>query len=130
MMVFFKKRKQEGITKLKVEEIKVATTSIVSSYDDGMGAGPMCVKWYFAVIEVNGKYYEVFSKRPIEKKTDTCSSRFTIKNFDEPCIEYLDPLKKYLKNPNEKVIEAHALFDFILKINVEKELLERSQKII
>lgn len=69
-----------------------------------------------------------FFKNTNLEKTDICSSRFTIKNFDEPCIEHLEPLKKYLKNPNEKVIEAHALFDFILKMNVEKELLERSQK--
>ena len=35
--------------KKRVEKVKVATTGIVSSYDDGSGLGPRCLKWYFLV---------------------------------------------------------------------------------
>lgn len=43
-----KKRKEDNETlevkTMEVEKVKVATTGIVSSYDDGSGLGPRCLK--------------------------------------------------------------------------------------
>lgn len=43
-----KKRKEDNETlevkTMEVEKVKVATTGIVSSYDDGSGLGPKCLK--------------------------------------------------------------------------------------
>ena len=44
-MGIFIKRKSTRIGTLKVEEVKVAITIIISSYNDGSGASPSCVKW-------------------------------------------------------------------------------------
>ena len=43
-MAFFDKRKAASVSNLKIENVKVATTTIISSYNDGDGAGPRCVK--------------------------------------------------------------------------------------
>lgn len=117
-MAFFTRRKE----KIKVEEIKVATISIISSHDNGSGAGPLCVKGYFLVHEVKGKYYEIFSNKQIEKASDTHNDRFMYLNFDTPYIEKLEPLTDYLRNPKKKVIDLVLLFDFILEMNVFERL--------
>lgn len=123
-----KKRKEDNETlevkTMEVEKVKVATTGIVSSYDDGSGLGPRCLKWYFLVYEVNGEYHEIFSNRKIEKALDTCHKGTTHKTFNTPYIEKLEPLSKFLKNPEEKLIELDILFDFILDMNV-KEVIEK-----
>lgn len=121
-MGIFIKRKSTRIGTLKVEEVKVATTIIISSYNDGSGASPRCVKWYFLVREVNGKYHEIFSDKQIEKEEDTYRNGFISQNFDTPYIRKLEPLTQYLRNPKEKVIEVQLLFDFILDMNVQERL--------
>lgn len=121
-MGIFNKWKSTGTGTLNVEEIKVATTIIISSYNDGSGAGPRCVKWYFLVREINGKYHEIFSDKQIEKEEDTQHNGFTSQSFDTPHIQKLEPLTQYLRNPKKKVIELQLLFDFILDMNVQERL--------
>lgn len=121
-MGIFSNRKSAGACTLKVEDVKVATTIIISSYNDGSGAGPRCVKWYFLVREVNGKYYEIFSDKQIEKEEDAYHNGFTSQSFDTPYIQKLKPLTQYLRNPKKKVIELQQLFDFILDMNVQERL--------
>lgn len=121
-MSIFSKRKSTEAATLNVEEVNIATTIIISSYNDGSGTAPRCVKWYFLVREVNGKYYEIFSNKQIEKEEDTHHNGFTSQNFDTPYIQKLEPLTQYLKSSNKKVIELQLLFDFILNINVQEQL--------
>lgn len=129
-MVFFKNRKKKSkvdeqnfvATTLRVSEIKVATTTIVSSYVDNSWNGPKCVKWYFLVREVDGEFYEIFSNRKIEKDEDSHHNECIIKDFDRPYITEVEPLTNYLRNPNIDVIESQLLFDFILMMNVHESL--------
>ena len=121
-MGIFSKRKSTETATLNVEEVNIATTFIISSYNDGSGAGPRCVKWYFLVREVNGKYHEIFSNKQIEKEEDTHHNGFTSQSFDTPYIQKLEPLTQYLRNPKKKVIELQLLFDFILNMNVQEQL--------
>ncbi len=128
-MSFFRKRKEKETEELKskpevvsVKEVKVATAVITSSYNDCSGAGPICVKWYFLVREKDGRYYEIFSNRLIKEKKDTYGDGFISTVFDVPYIENVEPLTEYLKNPNEEYVKTHLLFDFILDMNVQKQL--------
>ena len=129
-MAFFKKRKIKSkvdehniiATTLKVSEIKLATTTIVSSYSSNIWNGPKYVKWYFLVREVDGKFYEIFSNRKIEKDEDSHHNECIIKDFDRPYITEVEPLTNYLRNPNIDVIESQLLFDFILTMNVHESL--------
>lgn len=118
----FFKRKEEKTEKIRVEEVKVATTMIISSYNDESGLGPRCVTWYFLVREVNGKYYEIFSDKQIERESDTHHDGFCSQKFNTPYIEKLDPLSDYLREKNKKDIELQLLFDFILEMNVIERL--------
>ena len=77
------------------------------------------MKWYFPVREVNGKYYEIFSDKQIEKEEDENHNGFTSQNFDTLYIQKLEPLTQYLRNP---VIEVQLLFEFILDMNVQERL--------
>ena len=126
-MTFFKRRKVKNeeskvLSTIRTEEVKVATAVVTSNYDDGSGLGPRCVEWYFLVHEVDGKYHEIFSGKQIEREEDTHCGEFSIKNFNTPYIQKLEPLTEYLKNPEKKVIELELLFDFILDMNVQKQL--------
>lgn len=123
-MAFFSKKKGRRAEKIrneevKVEDVKIATTNITSSYDDGSGLGLRCVKWYFLVHEIDGKYYEIFSNKRIKEEVDT---QVTYQTFDTPYIEKVEPLREYLKNPNKKVIDVQLLFDFVLDMNVQEQL--------
>lgn len=126
-MAFFSKKKGRRAEKIRNEEVKVedvknATTNITSSYDDGSGLGPRCVKWYFLVHEIDGKYYEIFSNKRIKEEVDTRNDGVTYQTFDTPYIEKVEPLREYLKNPNKKVIDVQLLFDFVLDMNILEQL--------
>lgn len=126
-MAFFSKKKGRRAEKIrneevKVEDVKIATTNITSSYDDGSGLGPRCVKWYFLVHEIDGKYYEIFSNKRIKEEVDTRNDGVTYQTFDTPYIEKVEPLREYLKNPYKKVIDVQLLFDFVLDMNVQEQL--------
>lgn len=120
-MAFFKKRKIKNIRKLKVEDIRVATTRITSSYydDSESGLGPGCITWYFLVRKVDGEYYEIFSNRKIDKELDTHHDGITSQIFDTPYIQKIEALSNYLVDPTIKVISSKLLFDFILDMNIQ-----------
>ena len=135
-MAFFSKKKGRRAEKIrneevkveevkvedvKVEDVKIATTNITSSYDDGSGLGPRCVKWYFLVHEIDGKYYEIFSNKRIKEEVDT-NDGVRYQTFNTPYIEKVEPLREYLKNPNKMVIDVQLLFDFVLIMNVQEQL--------
>lgn len=131
-MAFFSKKKgrrpekirneEVKVEDVKVEDVKIATTNITSSYDDGSGLGPRCVKWYFLVYEIDGKYYDIFSNKHIKEEIDTHNDGVIYQTFDTPYIEKVEPLSEYLKNPNKKIIDIQLLFDFVLDMNVREQL--------
>lgn len=103
-MAFFSKKKGRRAEKIrneevKVEDVKIATTNITSSYDDGSGLGPRCVKWYFLVHEIDGKYYEIFSNKRIKEEVDTHNDGVTYQTFDTPYIEKVGTFKGIFKKP-------------------------------
>lgn len=126
-MSLFSKRRISSIAKVNVSEVKVANVMFISSSGAGLGAGPMCTNFYLLVREEDGKYYELFSDRKIEKESDKKekgsdehSPDFTSLNFDKPYIRKIEPLTNYLRNPKLKAIKLHLLFDFLLCLNVEE----------
>jgi len=124
-MCFWKKKQRSEMKKevvLKVDEIFLATTYIISSYNDGTGCGPKEVKWYLLVTEQNGEYYEIFSDKKIQKELDTHKDGIVCANFDTPYIIQTAPLREYLQDENQKDIKLQLLFDFITLMNVQATL--------
>lgn len=122
MGFFNKNKKTTSNDTFYVKEIMVATATIISDYYDGSDVGPRSkVKWYFAVREMDGKYYELFSNVQIEKKSDS-SQGFRFSSFNRPYIEKVEPLTKYLDDPNSDEINSQTLFNFILYLNVQEQL--------
>jgi hypothetical protein len=123
---------------VNVDEIYVATTSIISSYDDGSGWGPRAVDWYFLVTFRNEQYYELFSNKKLKMKKDTDEDDVVVLSFDEPYIKNVEPLKEhldtpyiiknveslkeYLRDKSTENLEIEILFDFITNMNVLNSL--------
>ena len=99
------------------EDIKVATTEIISSKCDATGGGPKSIKWYFLVYECEEDgtrtYHEIFSGGKIKYHLDTSGKGFSCKKFDTPYIKKVEPLSEYMNNIATD-IEAQVLFNFIL----------------
>ena len=114
-MSIFKSRKE-----LKVAEIKVAKATVRLRVENGLGI--QCEDCYLLVRKVEGKYYEVFSNRQIEKFGDKESRRHLDEVFDTPYIAEMKPLKEYVTNPELKTIDKDVLFDFILNMNIRSML--------
>lgn len=112
-MAFWKRKKAEKRT-LNVDDVYVATATIVSSCGDGSHCGPRVVTWYFATNSLNE---EIFSGKKLEKDEDV-----TLNSFDTPYITKSEPLKTYLKDKNKKEIDIEELFDFITNMNVGNSL--------
>lgn len=108
--------------KVNVDEVSVVTTSIISCYNDGTGAGPRCVTYYFLARLENGKYHELFSNKILEKEADTHREGAMIASFDEPYIVKVKPLKDFLKDTNTRELGLDSLFNFILHYNVLNSL--------
>lgn len=124
-MIFGKKKRlKDYTTKVEVQQVKVLTTEVISSFDDGSGLGPRVLTIYFLARENNGKYYELFSGVLIESYEKTGESTFA--NFNTPYIKEVEPLTKYLIKPNKKMIEKHLLFGFILEMNIDETIRESS----
>lgn len=124
-MIFGKKKRlKDDTTKVEVQQVKVLTTEVISSFNDGSGLGPRVLTIYFLARENNGKYYELFSGVLIESYEKT--GELTFANFNAPYIKEVEPLKKYLIKPNKKKIENHLLFGFILKMNIDETIRESS----
>lgn len=116
-MAFFKKRKDSKppSTLVNVEDVYVVTTTITSSYNDGTGCGPRCVKWYFLAKLENNEYFELFAGKKLEKD-------LVCVKFDTPYIEKVEPLTEYLCVNHKKHINIQLLFDFITNMNVKNSL--------
>ena len=112
-MNIFKRKSNNRSTNVEFNctDVYILTTTILSSYNDGMGCGPRSVKWYFLSTKRENEYYELFSDKKFEKESRT--------TFDEPLIEKIEPLKDYLKDKNQKTINIQSLFEFITLMNVK-----------
>ena len=119
-MAFFNfKKKQKGTinSKVKVDDIYVISSLIISSYDDGTDDGPYTVTMYFLAKCINNEYYELFSGTKLEKESQNDSSP---QSLDTPYVLKAEPLKNYLTDENTNKIDIQSLFDFITRFNVEK----------
>ena len=103
---------------VKIEEVCVITSTIITSHNDGTGCGPRCVTWYFLAKVENGECHELFSGKKLEKEEDTQSKRMNIAKFDTPYIRKVEPVKEYLCNKGMKKMDIQTLFDFITNMNV------------
>ena len=124
-MSFFKRKKSNNRSaklKFNCADVYLLTTTIISSYDDGMGYGPRCVTLYFLSTRCQNEYYELFSGKKLKKESDCHSDGFVSKTFDEPYIEKIEPLKDYLRDKNKKTMDSQLLFDFITQMNVEASI--------
>lgn len=120
-MAFFKKSKKDtSNTEIKVADVYVVTSNLTSSYDDGSGCGPMCVTLYFLAKCEDDEYYELFYGKKFEKKES--KDGYSFQKFDTPYVEKVEPLKKYLKDPDKVIIDIEFLFDFITNMNVLSSL--------
>jgi len=121
-MAFFKKKQKGTINSIvKVDDIHVITSQIISSYNDGSGGGPYCVTMYFLAKHIDNEYYELFSGKKLEQEKEP-KDGFSSQNFDTPYVKKAEPLKKYLRNQNKTTIDIQSLFDFITIMNVDKKL--------
>ena len=112
-MTFLKRKK----SKVKIDEIYVATTTIVSSCDYGDGC-PRYITWYFLVRLKNNKYYELFAGKRLEKEEDNYKDGIDFKTWDTPYIEKVESLNNYIKDDSLKKIDIQSLFSFITNMNV------------
>ena len=121
-MAFFRRKRKGTIEKnVKVSDIYVVTSMIISSHNDGTGAGPRCVTMYFLAKCENGKYYELFSRKKLEMKNQP-EYGVGFRTFDTPYVEKTEPLTKYLINQKKEMIDIQSLFDFITQMNVLDKL--------
>ena len=121
-MAFFRRKRKGTIeTNVKVSDIYVVTSMIISSHNDGTGAGPRCVTMYFLAKCENGNYYELFSRKKLEMKNQPEYGIWS-RTFDTPYVENTEPLTKYLINQKKEMIDIQSLFDFITQMNVLDKL--------
>lgn len=121
-MAFFKKNQKGTINSIvKVDDIHVITSQIISSYLDGSGGGPYCVTMYFLAKHIDNEYYELFSGKKLEKEKEPKDGVLS-QSLDTPYVKKAEPLKKYLRNPNKATIDIQSLFDFITIMNVDNRL--------
>lgn len=121
-MSFFKRKHKESTdTMVKVADVFVTTSMIISSHNDGTGCGPMCVTMYFLAKCEDGEWHELFSgkKQETEKQPQ---DGFLSQTFDTPYVQKSEPLIKYMRNPNKDTIDLQSLFDFITNMNVLGQL--------
>ena len=116
-MAFFKRKRKGTInTNVKVADVYVVTSIIISSHNFIIGRGPMCVTMYFLAKCEDGEYYELFSGKKMEKEKQP-EDGFLAHTLDTPYVEKAEPLNKYLKS-NKLTIDIESLFDFITDMNV------------
>ena len=121
-MAFFRRKRKDTIkTNVKVSDIYVVTSIIISSYNAGTGFGPMCVTMYFLGKYEDGEYYELFSGKKLENKKQP-EDGFLFQTFDTPYVKKAEPLTKYLRNHKKEMIDIQSLFDFITQMNVLDKL--------
>ena len=114
-MTFLKRKDTSKL--VKVEEVYVVKTYIVSSYDDGTEGSPRCVTLYFLAKCNNGEYYELFSNKKLERE-GAHDGIFAFGYFDRPYVVKAEPLSNYLEKKDTKEMDIQTLFDFIVNMNV------------
>ena len=117
MAFFSRKRKGTINANVKVADVYVVTSMIISSYNDGTVGGPMCVTMYFLAKCEGGEYYELFSGKKLEKEKQP-ENGILSQTLDTPYVKKAEPLTQYLRNPNKLTIDIQSLFDFITDMNV------------
>ena len=121
-MAFFKRKRKGTINaKVKVADVFVTTSMIISSHNDGTGCGPKCVTMYFLAKCEDGEYYELFSGKKLEKEKQS-ENGFLFQTFDTPYVKKAEPLTNYLRKPDKVTIDIQSLFDFITNMNVLDKL--------
>lgn len=127
-MAFFRK-KRKGIinAKVKVADVYVVTSTIISNYTYETDVGPMYVKMYFLAKCEDGEYYELFSGKKL-KKYKNPENGSSLRSFDTPYVEKAEPLSQYLTNYKKVRIDVQSLFDFITQMNVLDKLGALSDK--
>ena len=112
-MAFFRRKRKGTINaKVKVADVQVVTSMIISSHNDGTGGGPMCVTMYFLAKCEGGEYYELFSGKKLEKENQP-EDGFLSQTFDTPYVKKAEPLTKYLENPNKVTIDIPITIEMI-----------------
>lgn len=108
--------KKRRIRTFFVSDLFLVTAEIISSYNDGNGAGPRAAqKVYFAAVKENDSYYELFSNVELKKEEDG-------KTFNIPYITKVEPLRSYVENEEVKMMDETLLFYFILNFNLQGKI--------
>lgn len=123
-MAFFKRKVKDSTTLVNVEDVYLATTTIISSFLDSGGYGPVCLTYYFLVRLESDGYHELFSGIKIDESNDDEVAAHT----DKPYIEQVEPMIKYLRDKSQKKISTDLLFHFIVNQNVSNHLKELDKK--
>lgn len=128
-MGIFNSKKEKKRTDLAIyapSEIYLLTTTIISSYDDGTGCGPRCIKQYYLAKKENDKYYELFSGVEIRCLYNSTEG-YTDGEFNTPIIEKIEQFTEYVKDPNKK-LSTEKLFYFITMFNAAKIIEQNTKK--
>lgn len=108
---------------IDTKDVFLLTTYVVSSYDDGSHDGPKMVKVLFYATKGENAYYELFSGMEI-KPFDV---EHPIECFDKAFMKKAEPLAKYLRNPNDSMMKASELMEFLTLLNTQEILKARTK---
>ena len=118
-------RSSENNTNLiDTKNVFLLTTHLVSSYDDGSHDGPKMVQVLFLTTKGEDAYYEVFSGMKIEPY----DMQHPIECFDKAYMKKAEPLSKYLRNPEDSLMQASELMEFLTILNTQEILKARCKQ--
>jgi len=104
------------LSKVKVDQVYVVTTTITLCNDEDPTTELKSVTWFFLARIENNKYYELFAGKRLQTEEEAYDVDSI--EFDMPYIVKADPLKDYLVDETEKEMDIQSLFDFITNLNV------------
>jgi len=109
---------------IDTKDVFLLTTYVVSSYDDGSHDGPKMVKVLFYAKKGENAYYELFSGMEIEP----FDVEHPIDCFDKAFMKKAEPLSKYLRNPENSMMKASELMEFLTILNTQEILKAKSKQ--
>ena len=109
---------------IDTKDVFLLTTYVVSSYDDGSHNGPKMVKVLFYAKKGENAYYELFSGMEIEP----FDVEHPIECFDKAFMKKAEPLSKYLRNPENSIMKASELMEFLTILNTQEILKAKSKQ--
>jgi len=109
---------------IDTKDVFLLTTYVVSSYDDGSHDGPKMVKVLFYAKKGENAYYELFSGMEIEP----FDVEHPIDCFDKAFMKKAEPLSKYLRNPENSMMKASELMEFLTLLNTQEILKAKSKQ--